>query len=187
MNVNEERLKPPANSGKTPGLTLIRGYSVCNDLLAHSRQAPHSHHCCGMGLCSNASRARILSLGTFCCAAVCAAAVVIDLIKMFPNYLGDAFQAFLVHLYALVFILLLLISSLVQNSWLLRHFGFLQYSSGSGLFLIFVGSLCYWYADILGQYGGIASMVWGALMVVFSCAQRHSYGTHTEPLLLPAV
>jgi hypothetical protein len=140
-----------------------------------------------MGLCSNASRARILSLGTFCCAAVCAAAVVTDMFRMFPNYLGDAFQAFLVHLYALVFILLLLISSLVQNSWLLRHFGFLQYSSGSGLFLIFVGSLCYWYADILGQYGGIASMVWGALMVVFSCAQRHSYGTHTEPLLLPAV
>lgn len=140
-----------------------------------------------MGMCSHSTLARLLSLGTFCCAAVCATAVAIDLFRMFPNWLGDAFQTFLIHVYALVFTILLLISSLVKSAWLHQLFGFLRFASGTGLFLIFVGSLCYWYADWLGQCGGLASMAWGTVMIVVSCAQRHSYASATEPLLLPAV
>ena len=61
-------------------------------------------------------------------------------------------------------------------------------TSAMGMILALVGVAADFF--LLDAYflGVLQVLVYaGAIMVVFSCAQRHSYATHTEPLLLPAV
>ena len=109
---------------------------------------------------------RFLSLVTLACSLACMSAAAVDLLRQFPNWFGDWMNFFLVHVYVILFSLLLGFSVLVKSQWVAQHFGFLRACAGSGVFLMLIGSLTYAYADWWGRVGGIASMLWGGALCI---------------------
>jgi hypothetical protein len=64
-----------------------------------------------------------------------------------------------------------------------HYFGFLQYSAGSGMLLMFIGCFVMGMAGQFGLISGATSIGWGALSVVVHYATADRGAARNEPLL----
>lgn len=133
---------------------------------------------------------RFLAIGTLVCAAACATATIFNFVSAVPGHFFTVsfwVSTFVSSLDILLLCALLALSALSKSERLYRLFGFLQYSAGSGLLVIFVGSRVLGAAGYLGIAVGALSMGFGAVCVTIHFAiERDGDAPRNEPLLEPA-
>lgn len=132
------------------------------------------------------SAARLLAIGSLACAGGCIAADIINVVSLLPSQLTQNFSiAFWVtSIDLLLLAALLAFGSLTTHPKMVHHFGFLQYSAGTGMLLMFLGSMTLGMAGKIGLVSGATAIAWGALSVVVHCVSpRTTDAPRNEPLL----
>ena len=132
----------------------------------------------------------MLSIGTLMCSVGCAAAAIINFVRGLPAQFSSSIKiAFWVStIDILLLCFLLALGSAYSSEKLNLYFGFLQYSAGSGMLLIFIGSLVLGIAGELGEICGATAMGWGAFSIMIHCATSGAdvRGAPRNEPLLPA-
>ena len=128
------------------------------------------------------SAARLLSIGTLVSAGLISTVVIVNIVRSLPHQFQDFSLAFwIVSIDIILLCLLLALGTVTRSSWMNHNFGFMQYSAGAGMLLMFIGSLTLgsqWYQNVVG---GIA-IFWGIVSIIVHFC--YSDGVHrTEPLL----
>ena len=132
------------------------------------------------------SISRILSFVTLCCALAAAASDIINFVEHLSDQLTHHFalEFWLLSVDIVLLCALLALGSLVGTERIFQYFGFLRYPLGTGMLLIFIGTLVVGMAGTFGWVTGIACMAWGLISCAIHFAtERGSQAPTNEPLL----
>lgn len=136
---------------------------------------------------SNQKRLTVfLSLCDLMCALAILAAPIYDFVTRPPKswFENSFFTPVLVRVYLVLLALLLAASALLKSERLYKIFGFLRFSAGTGIYLIFLGGIVTGIAGKIGLGAGIASMVVGSFHLLAICFLSSSTAsTKNSPLL----
>lgn len=135
------------------------------------------------------SATRLISFGTLAAAIACAAATIINFVWYLPEQFSKAFSItfWILTVDIVLLCALLALGSISRHEKVLHHFGFMQYSAGTGMLLIFIGSLVLGMAGNVGLISGATSIGIGGLSIVVHFAtEPRGEAARTEPLLTGA-